>query len=567
MNLRHYDLSTILEDTSYQYSTFFEGISGAGIPIVESFQITYYNYKHTTYWSVDRNHFEVAAGYTYSNGDPLSADPSQIVCRIDPNDFTIKYEAGQGAMTIGKSSSVPTTTWYTDHVFSNNKFFHDYSTGDMVLGDGSVDIEGNNENLNLLGSNTGINISNGNITSTSGSVHLSFGNVTLLDGNVTLHSGNVNLSSGNVTLSDGDVALHSGNVNLFGSNQNLNLSAVNTGIRILSGNITSTSGSVHLSSGNVKLTCGDFIALSGDVNLFGSYKNLNLSAINTGIRILSGNITTTSGSVHLSSGNVKLTNGDVILYSGDVNLFGSNQNINLSAVNTGITILSGNITTRTGSVHLSSGNVKLTNGDVILYSGDVNLFGSNQNLNLSAVNTGIRILSGDINVIMGSLNLSAGNIKLNGANKGITISSLSGYVITPTLSTVSLTAVNILNTGTFVEEFVTLAGTTIDCSLGNIFKYNSSVSNQNFTFANVPQNSNSVYKCTLHCYGDVTLDDFPNNVNWSRRSFYGDYISGGSYVRAYADLNGDGNSDTHIITFTTWDKGTTWFADDAKYAP
>ena len=40
MNLRRYDLSTILEDTSYQYSTFFEGITGAGIPIVESFQIT-----------------------------------------------------------------------------------------------------------------------------------------------------------------------------------------------------------------------------------------------------------------------------------------------------------------------------------------------------------------------------------------------------------------------------------------------------------------------------------------------------------------------------------------------
>ncbi len=546
MNLRRYDLSTILEDTSYQYSTFFEGITGAGVPIVESFQITYYNYKHTTYWSVDRNHFEVAAGYTYSNGDPLSADPSQIVCRIDPNNFTVKYESSAGAMTIGKISEIPTTTWYTDHTFDNDKFFHDYSTGDMTCNDGSITLYGSNENLNLSGSNTGIRILNGNITSTLGSIQL---------------------SSGNITLSDGDVALYSGNVNLFGSNQNLNLSAVNTGINILSGNITSNSGNVHLSSGNVKLTNGDVVLYSGDVNLFGSNQNINLSAVNTGINILSGNTTVTSGNILLSSGDVKIKYGDFIALSGDVNLFGKNQNINLSATNTGINILSGNITATSGSTHLSSGNVKLTDGDVVLYSGNVNLFGSNQNINLSAVNTGIRILSGDINVTTGSLNLSSGNIKLNGANKGITISSLSGYVITPTLSTISLTAVNILNTGTFVEEFVTLAGTAIDCSLGNIFKYNSTVSTENFTFTNVPQNPNSVYKCTLHCYGSVTTDDFPTNVNWSRRSFYGDYISGGSYVRAYAELNGDGNSDTHIITFTTWDNGTTWFADDVKYAP
>jgi hypothetical protein len=172
MNLRRFDLASTIEDTSYQYESFFE-------QNIEDPLTIYRNKKHTTFWTFNKNYFEMGAGWTYSNGHPLSADPSQIIFKIDPDNFTISYEASAKAMIIGKVLEIPTTTWYTDHTFNNNKFFHHYSTGDMILSDGSVTIKGSNENLYLSGSNTGISILNGNITSSSGNIHLSSGDITL----------------------------------------------------------------------------------------------------------------------------------------------------------------------------------------------------------------------------------------------------------------------------------------------------------------------------------------------------------------------------------------------------
>jgi hypothetical protein len=150
----------------------------------------FWNRKKTTYQEISKNSFEYGAGWTYSNGHPLSADPSQIIWRIDPDEFNIFYENYGGAMTIGKVSEIPTTTWYTDHKFNNNKFFHDYSTGDVFVNDGSLTLFGSNENINLSAANTGIRILNGNITSLLGSVHLSSGDIRLngLNKGITISS-------------------------------------------------------------------------------------------------------------------------------------------------------------------------------------------------------------------------------------------------------------------------------------------------------------------------------------------------------------------------------------------
>ena len=86
----------------------------------------FWNKKKTTYQTTSKNSVEYGVGWTYSNGHPLSADPSQIIWKITPDEHSIGYEGSQLAMVIGKVSETPTTTWYTDHSFNNDKFFHDY---------------------------------------------------------------------------------------------------------------------------------------------------------------------------------------------------------------------------------------------------------------------------------------------------------------------------------------------------------------------------------------------------------------------------------------------------------
>jgi hypothetical protein len=168
---RSYDLESIFSKISQGNSLFNS--------FLEQTFTFFWNKKKTTYQTTSKNSVEYGVGWTYSNGHPLSADPSQIIWKITPDEHTVGYEGNQTAMAIGKVSTTPTTTWYTDHIFDNDKFFHDYSSGDVFLNDGSLTLKGSNENINLSAANTGIRILNGNITSAQGNIHLSSGNILL----------------------------------------------------------------------------------------------------------------------------------------------------------------------------------------------------------------------------------------------------------------------------------------------------------------------------------------------------------------------------------------------------
>lgn len=131
-------------------------------------------------------------------------------------------------------------------------------------------------------------------------------------------------------------------------------------------------------------------------------------------------------------------------------------------------------------------------------------------------------------------------------NDGSGASSVfSKYISTsPVLSTTTTTTTTLSNTT------ITLSTTiiNIDCSLANFFVCGSNV-NYDVVFTNVPSYEKIIYTVTLFFNGNIFKDNFPSNVKWSTTS----------------NLSSGGSTPTHAITFSTYDNGSNWLANDVRF--
>jgi hypothetical protein len=69
------------------------------------------NFKRTTTVFADRNNFELEAGYTYSNGLPLCADPSSTKLKINPEYFKLEVKTGP-AFYVEQINSEMIGNWF-----------------------------------------------------------------------------------------------------------------------------------------------------------------------------------------------------------------------------------------------------------------------------------------------------------------------------------------------------------------------------------------------------------------------------------------------------------------------
>jgi hypothetical protein len=190
----HSQLDRIFDNSQFfnnvvKWGSYYSNYGGFFEKLENPFKFSW-NKKGTSYWEVTKNSFEIGAGYTFSNDHPLSVNPSQVIYKVTPLEFSVRYNDGN-AMIIGKPGSIPTTTWYTNHVFNNGNFFHEYSTGDMTLNDGDINVEsgdinikGNNQDLNITGQDSGIKITKGGIDIDNGYVDIK-GNLEVIGSNRT----------------------------------------------------------------------------------------------------------------------------------------------------------------------------------------------------------------------------------------------------------------------------------------------------------------------------------------------------------------------------------------------
>jgi hypothetical protein len=240
----------------------------------KNYQPTYWNYKRTSYSKITKNSWEIAVGYTFSNGHPLSANPSQTKFEMYPEYYRLTVKTGY-AFVIDQQNSILTTNWHTDQKFNNNKFFHEYATGNMVLKDGNLTLEGvnkditikngnltlegANKSLNVIGDNSGINVSKGHITSLSG-------NMVLKDGNLTLEGVNkdITIKNGNLTLEGANKSLNViGNGSITNTNQ-LSTQSLTTIRTVHRGTVTDIK--IPLSTTTINCSLGNYFEYNGITN-------------------------------------------------------------------------------------------------------------------------------------------------------------------------------------------------------------------------------------------------------------------------------------------------------------
>ena len=306
---------------------------------------------------------------------------------VDVDTIMNENISGNGNITLDKNV---TLTLLNDQSIFNGTYSQ--SSGNLVIGDGTV------ETKSFSGNN---NISGGKVT---------------VKNNATL-SGTNNISGKNtvVTLENGSTL--AGTNTIFGGTVNINTSNNDGATNIINGGNVNIGSGVTFSGDNTKLSAGS-IALNNAV-LDGLKEMTNGTLSATGA--------TFKGTSNISGGSVTIEGGSSIAQGANLNITGGNVEINQ-----GITLADDNITGNGGTLNMIQGNTELNiQGDLSNFTGVFNKnggiinIGSADNQNGGTFFGGKSIISGaevkihDKGVIADGSTLDVSNTTIVVENNGL----------------------------------------------------------------------------------------------------------------------------------------------------
>jgi len=388
--------------------------------VEKGFERSYWNHKKTSYSEVTKNSWEIAVGYTYSNGHPLSADPSQTKFEMFPEYYKLTVKNGY-AFIIDYQSSQLTTNWYTNHRFENDKFFHEYSSGDMALKDGSLEIAGDNENINITGKDSNINVADGDINIEGDNKNLNIigknSGISVAEGDAKITKGNINVEDGDINITEGDAKITKGNIN------------------VEDGDINITEGDAKITKGNINVEDGN-LTVKGDTILGNS----------------SSNSATVNGSLKLSNLSTGSSNSVLIETNGILQKRNANSriwNVNAGFLTNDTNPIINALQKYTGPGKLESSNI-IDDGNTVNITGDVSVTGkilSNGADIVNLLNASVSSLSANFTGSLSATEINTVNsstINLNWDPTSKTLSAdFTGSLSATEINTVNSSTINL----------------------------------------------------------------------------------------------------------------------------
>lgn len=347
---------------------------------------------------------------------------------VDVDTIMNENISGNGNITLDKNV---TLTLLNDQSIFNGTYSQ--SSGNLVIGDGTVETKSfsgnnnisggkvtvkNNATLsgtnNISGKNTVVTLENG--STLAGTNTISGGTVNINTSNNasatnTINGGNVNIGSGvtfsgdNTTLSAGSIAINNAVLDGLKEMTNGTLSATGATFK----------GTSNISGGNVTIAGGSSISEGASLNITGG--NVD---INQGITLADDNITGNGGTLNMIQGNTELNiQGDLSNFTGVFNKNGGTINIGSEDNQNGGTFFG-------GKSNISGAEVKIHDKGVIADGSTLDV----SNTTIVVENNGFsdKLGPNDVPQPNGNESVISGNIT-GGAGSKISVDGESTYLV------------------------------------------------------------------------------------------------------------------------------------------
>ena len=287
----------------------------------------------------------------------------------------------------------------------------DTTMNENISGNGNITLDNNDVTLTLLNDQS---IFNGTYSQSSG-------NLVIGDGTVETKSfsGNNNISGGKVTVKNN--ATLSGTNNISGENTVVTLENGSTlaGTNTISGGIVNINTSNNASATNIinggSVNIGSGVTFYGDKTTLSAGSIALNNAVLDGLEKMTGGTLTATGATfkgtsNISDGSVTIEGGSSIAQGANLNITGGDVNINQN-----LNLTNGNITGDNSSATITM------NGNSLGISGDQSGFDGNFNMTAGTINIGQQGIGADVD----AANVTGG--KFFGGNSKLTNTTVNIY--------------------------------------------------------------------------------------------------------------------------------------------